>query len=202
MGRAVSATVIPMRRASTSRTSETSDEALLAACTVSDASALGVLFDRHHLRVHRFIARVAGTRGGDTEDMLQDTFTAVWSSAHKFKGSSTGLTWIFGIAANIARNYARSRARGAKAMLSLTEVPAAGSERGDDIAARNEALRRVETGMVDLTYDQRVAFVMCDLEGVSGVDAAKTLGIPAGTMWRRLHDARTRLRASIQGGEP
>jgi DNA-directed RNA polymerase specialized sigma24 family protein len=39
---------------------------------------------------------------------------------------------------------------------------------------------------------------MVDLGGLSGVDAAKALGIPAGTVWRRLHEARAQLRDSIQ----
>jgi DNA-directed RNA polymerase specialized sigma24 family protein len=46
----------------------------------------------------------------------------------------------------------------------------------------------------------RVVFVMCDVEQVAGVDAAVALGIPPGTVWRRLHDARTRMRAAL-GGE-
>ena len=198
MGLAVSAKVIPIRRPA-GRADEASDEALLSACALSDASALAVLFDRHHLRMYRFVTRVARTRSAETEDLVQDTFAAVWTSAHKYKGSSAGLTWVFGIAANLARNHARSRARGARALVTLTDLPMASKDAIDDVAARKQAMERIEHGLTALSHDQRVAFVMCDLEGISGVDAAKTLGVPAGTLWRRLHDARTKLRVSIDG---
>jgi len=39
--------------------------------------------------------------------------------------------------------------------------------------------------------------LLCDLEGLKGTDAARALGIPEGTVWRRLHEARTRLRAFV-----
>ena len=51
-----------------------------------------------------------------------------------------------------------------------------------------------------LPHDQRVACGRCELEGISGVGAARTLGVREGTMWRRLHDARKALRAVLDGG--
>jgi DNA-directed RNA polymerase specialized sigma24 family protein len=39
---------------------------------------------------------------------------------------------------------------------------------------------------------------MCDLEGVRGDEAARVLGVPIGTLYRRLHEARTLLRLAIE----
>lgn len=178
-----------------------SDEALIAACAFADQAALGALFDRHHQRVFRFVCRVAGVGRIDGEDLLQETFAAVWSSADRFKGQAAGLTWIFGIAANIARNHVRSRARGAKAMHVLGEQPEAGQDALDEVAARKQAMQRLQDAMAELPHDHRVAFVMCDLEGVSGVDAARSLGVRPGTVWRWLHLARKALRIAVKEGE-
>ncbi|MCC7386711.1 MAG: RNA polymerase sigma factor [Deltaproteobacteria bacterium] len=193
----MTARVIPLRRPEAG-VAALSDEALLAACALADSAALGALFDRHHLRVHRFLARLAGVGPVEVEDLLQETFASVWSSARRYQGRSPALTWIFGIAANIARNHARSRQRGARAMFALSELPSTPPERSDDIAARKESLRRIEAALSAIPHDLRVAFVLCDLEGISGVDAAKTLDVRPGTIWRRLHEARTLLRRALE----
>ncbi|MBK9031936.1 MAG: hypothetical protein IPL61_11520 [Myxococcales bacterium] len=41
---------------------------------------------------------------------------------------------------------------------------------------------------------------MCDLEQLPGVEVARALGIPEGTLWRRLHDARKAIRVAVEGG--
>lgn len=107
--------VIPLRRVE-GRAAEMSDEALIAACAVADQAALVALFDRHHLRLHRFLCRIASVGAFDADDLLQETFSAVWSSAPSYKRDSAALTWLFGIAANVARNHARSRERRTRAL--------------------------------------------------------------------------------------
>lgn len=179
-----------------------SDEALVAACAVADQAALGALFDRHHLRVHRFLCRVASVTPNDAEDLLQDTFAALWSAAPRYKGRAPALTWLFGIAANVARNHVRSRQRGARAMHVLTETLPPPPDGADIVAARREAMERLQVGLQKLHHDRRVAFVMCDLEGVSGTDAAEILGVRPGTVWRWLHEARKALRLAVGEGQP
>lgn len=173
------------------------DETLLAACARQDADALGVLFDRHHTRLHAFLRRISGVEGGEAEDLLQETFTQVWISAGRFRGGSKALTWIFGVAVNVARAHTRKRRRGLRALLSLASLEPPPVDASDVVAERNESMRRLGQGLEALSADQRVVFVLCDLEGVPGVDVAKTLGVPPGTVWRRLHEARSALRRSI-----
>jgi RNA polymerase sigma-70 factor (ECF subfamily) len=43
-----------------------------------------------------------------------------------------------------------------------------------------------------------VVYLMCDVEEIPGVEVARTLGLREGTLWRRLHDARRALRASLE----
>ncbi|MFO0728333.1 MAG: RNA polymerase sigma factor [Myxococcota bacterium] len=195
----MSGRVIPIRRFD-GRVEEMSDEALVAACAVADQAALSALFDRHHLRVHRFLCRVAGVRSSEAEDLLQDTFAAAWVSAKRYRGDSPALTWLFGIAANVARNHVRGRERGARALTTLLDEPQAPSPRADETAEKHQALVRLDKALRDLPHDHRVALVMCDLEGATGNDAAKALGVRPGTIWRWLHEARKDLRVALDEG--
>jgi RNA polymerase sigma-70 factor (ECF subfamily) len=192
--------VIPLRRVE-GRAEEMSDEALIAACAVADQAALVALFDRHHLRLHRFLCRIAGVGPFDADDLLQDTFSAVWSSAARYKRDAKALTWLFGIAANVARNYRRSRQRRAKALDAFGEQPVQQSPALDELAAHREEVRRLERALKELSHDHRVALVMCDLEGASGADAATALGVRPGTIWRWLHEGRKALRAAMKEDE-
>ena len=71
------------------------------------------------------------------------------------------------------------------------------AHRPDDRVTHRQSLERLRAGIEELPYDFRVVFLLCDLEGLKGTEAARALGIPEGTVWRRLHEARTRLRAFV-----
>jgi RNA polymerase sigma-70 factor (ECF subfamily) len=77
------------------------------------------------------------------------------------------------------------------------EPPATEQQRPDEWAAQRELAARLEAVFESLPTDLRVAFTLCDIEGMRGVDVARALKLPEGTVWRRLHDARLRLRAVL-----
>jgi RNA polymerase sigma factor (sigma-70 family) len=193
------AKIIPLRRPDERRlaTSELSDEALLAACGVGDGAALGALFDRHHEAVFRLISRLLRSEPGAIDDLVQTTFMEAWRSAGKYTGKGAVKSFLFGIAANSVRHYVRGAKRRRDAHAASPE-PMNG--RGPDMQAMHaQQVNRLAAALDELPHDLRVAYVMCDLEGMAGVDAARTLDVREGTLWRRLHDARKQLRAAIEG---
>jgi RNA polymerase sigma-70 factor (ECF subfamily) len=52
-----------------------------------------------------------------------------------------------------------------------------------------------------LPEDQRLVLVMVEYQGMSGVEVAKALDKPAGTVWRWLHEARAELRRTLERGK-
>jgi RNA polymerase sigma-70 factor (ECF subfamily) len=73
------------------------------------------------------------------------------------------------------------------------------AKRPDDEVERQELLERVIQALPALPHDLRAAFLLCEIEEMSGVEAARTLNIREGTLRRRLHDARLRLRRALEG---
>ena len=180
-----------------------SDEALVAACATGDTAALAALFDRHHALVFRFVSRIASACASDVEDLSQSTFLEMWRSSGRFRQSGSARSWILGIAANLVKHYVRGEVRRRAALADLAGQPerSGRSGRPDELAAQSEMMERLSAALDALPHDLRVAFVLCDVEEVPGVDAARALGVRQGTMWRRLHDARKRLRDML-GGRP
>jgi RNA polymerase sigma factor (sigma-70 family) len=178
---------------------ELSDEALVAACAAGDTAALAALFDRHHSMLFRFVSRIASAGASDVEDLVQSTFLELWRSSCRFRQSGSARSWVLGIAANLVRHYVRGEVRRRSAMADLAGQPPGSGGRPDELAARHQMIDRLAAALDRLPHDLRVAFVLCDVEEVPGVEAARALGVRQGTMWRRLHDARKRLREMMAG---
>lgn len=193
--------VLPLRRSgSGGGASALSDEALVAACGVGESAALGMLFDRHHEAIYRFLSRLVRATAHEADDLVQNTFLEVWRSAARFGGRGAVKSWIFGVAANVARHHVRGEVRRRVAQASVAEVDGPAPRMPDEALMRAQLVGRVEVALTSLSHDLRVAFVMCDLEDISGVEAARVLGVREGTLWRRLHDARKALRVALGGG--
>lgn len=193
----MTAKLVPLRRVS-GDVGELSDEALLAAAGTGDAAALGALFNRFSVAVYRFAARLPTTDEAARDDLVQATFLEVQRTASRYRGTSSVKTWLLGVAANVARHQLRGerrrRARQARFLERATAVP----ETPEDRVDRKRLLARIAEALAALPYDQQVAFILCDLEQLPGADTARCLGIPEGTLWRRLHHARKAVRAAVE----
>jgi len=193
----VTAKLVPLRRISGDIT-EMSDEALLAACGTGDAPALGALFDRFHVAVYRFAGRLPMTDELARDDLVQATFLEIRRAARSFRGTSSVKTWILGVAANVARHTLRAerrrRVHQARYLEGMTWAP----ELLDAQVERRKLLAQIAEALAALPRDQQIAFILCDLEQLPGVEVARVLEVPEGTLWRRLHTARKAMRAAIE----
>ncbi len=174
------------------------DLALLQAAAKGDPAAAGVFFRRFHDPVLAFLSRLVGRDDAEIDDLVQQTFLAALDAATTFEGRSQVKTWILGIAANKARDHRRKSGRRRTA---LSDVPQSASKppSPSDGVKREQLRERLATALERLSAREREAFLLCDVEGIAGNIAADTLGVPQGTMWRRLHDARAKLRLALVG---
>jgi RNA polymerase sigma-70 factor, ECF subfamily len=83
-----------------------SDLELTQAIRRGDESAFNVVYERYFQRIHHF-ARARLRNGADAEEAVQETFTAVFRSIGSYRGQSSLLSWIYGIAKNTINNMVR-----------------------------------------------------------------------------------------------
>ena len=169
---------------------ELSDVGLVAACATDDRAARALLFERHVYAVHRFVSRMAASDADATDDLVQATFVSAFQAAARFRGERVR-AWLFGIAANHVRGFARREIRRKHAMRAIAELVS------EAIGPSDPDLARLPAAIAALPHDLRAALVLVDLEGEKGKDAAAALGIPEGTLWRRVFHARQALRAAL-----
>lgn len=64
-------------------------------------------------------------------------------------------------------------------------------------AYRRQLARSLERALDELPHAQRVAFVLCEVEGLTAAEAALIADAPEATVRTRLFHARRKLRASL-----
>lgn len=174
------------------------DPDLMRALAAGDLGALGVLFDRYHEDVRQFLRRVAGD--ADADDLVQETFLTASRAAASYDGRPSARPFLIGVAAQLARRKRRTFARWCNALAAFGMIARPVPRSPEESTSLAQDGERIRAALDRLSHDKRVALVLVEWEGLSGEEAATALGIPVGTLWRRLHDARIEIRRAIAPG--
>jgi RNA polymerase sigma-70 factor, ECF subfamily len=175
------------------------DGALLKAVGEGDPGALRELFERHAAWVAVRLRRAIPDH--EVEDVLQETFIAVWRSARTYGGEGAVGGWIWGIARRKAAMWARSNGRPHFPLDDMMTDSVAHDDveavavRGADLATAMAALGPAGGGGQELV---RLVYV----EDRPLSEVADVLGIPTGTVKSRLFRARRILRSALRGETP
>jgi RNA polymerase sigma factor (sigma-70 family) len=173
--------------------SQQTDRQLLEAFSACrDHGAFATLVARHGPMVLRVCRRVLNHEQ-DAEDAFQATFLVLAQKAGSIRKREALAEWLHGVAYRIAteakRKAARRRTHEARLGALLPQLTPSPS--WDDVrAVLDEEIQRLPT-----TF--RATFVLCVLEGKSGLEAAAALGIEPGTVSSRLTRARQRLQQRL-----
>jgi RNA polymerase sigma-70 factor (ECF subfamily) len=161
--------------------------------------SLGQLFDRYHLPVRRFLARLQ-VAASDLDDLAQMTFLQVPRASLRFDAARSAKAWLFGLATIVVKRHRRSLGRLARKIAALAKEPERrGPATPAELVADSEAGRSAQRALAALSPKKREVFVMVVMEELPGEVVAQTLGIPVGTVWTRLHHARRDLREMLAG---
>jgi RNA polymerase sigma-70 factor (ECF subfamily) len=168
---------------------------VLARLEQGDPSALGEIYDQHHEAIRAFAARLLGDRAS-AEDLVHEVFVQLPRVASRFRGESSLRTFLTGIAVNRARHFVRAAARRRAATSRMLAEPPSSLSAGspEDEHQRREVLEAVTRCLDKLPLDQRIAFVLCDVEERTSKEASEVAGCPEATIRTRLFHARKKLR--------
>jgi RNA polymerase sigma-70 factor, ECF subfamily len=154
----------------------------------------GTLFRRHARFVANFLTRL-GVERTELDDVVQEVFMVAHRRGGFTPGPARPTTWLADIALKVNANRMRSRRR--------ARVQAEGQavERAADPGAspaeaidHRRSIDRVQQALEALDPDRRAVFVLFELEGEPCDAIAAGLGIPVGTVYSRLHKARSKFR--------
>ncbi len=117
------------------------------------------------------------------EDIMQDTFVRVWSSASTFTSTGNGRAWIYRIARNLSLNAVTRRKT--DSLDSIAEQT--GNQIASDVSTEDTAVtgHSIDHALSLLSDNEREVITLHSMSGLTLNEIAELLGIPLGTVkWR------------------
>lgn len=150
------------------------------------------LFLEHAEFVAQFLHRL-GVQSADVDDVVQEVFIVAHRKGGYEPGPAKPRTWLAAIATRLAAASRRGRARRREdydeVALDVAQAEGRGPAEAAEIA---QSMTRVQQALDTLDPAHRAAFVLYEIEGTPCDEIATALGVPIGTVYSRLHHARSR----------
>jgi RNA polymerase sigma-70 factor (ECF subfamily) len=158
-------------------------------------AAFRKLWNEYGTSLHYFLFKRVGHHD-DAAELTQQAFVEAACALSSWRGESELSTWLFGIAANLARNHmSRSPQRRhhfvSEAVLEDQESPFSNPL---DQASQAQALTLADEAMAKLPPDMAAALSLVAIEGLSYEETAQRLNVPVGTVRSRVSRARAAVR--------
>jgi RNA polymerase sigma-70 factor (ECF subfamily) len=196
------------------------DDALLAALQAGDERAFAVLVERYGqlmLRVAQSHVRTQAV----AEEVVQETWAAVYATIGRFERRAALKTWIMRILTNRAKTRGVREARCTPFSSLAGDEPAVDADRflpaddpqwpghwacglrrwsemPDDRLLNHEVRGRIREALECLPPRQQTVVALRDVEGWTPDEVCDALGVSEGNQRVLLHRARSRMRAELE----
>ena len=174
-----------------------------------EAAAFDEVVGLFHESLFRLCRRMLGN-DADAQEAVQEAFLAAYQGREKFRGEARVRTWLLSIAYNKCLDRLRRASRDQwileghlessplwdrVAMVQDFTDWGANPEQNFHKEAMREALR---DALVQLPALSRAVFELCDMQGMTGREAAQATGISEAAARVRLHRVRQYLMVAMQ----
>ncbi|MBX3162820.1 MAG: RNA polymerase sigma factor [Deltaproteobacteria bacterium] len=164
-----------------------------------DRRAVEVAYVAHHAAIRGFARRLVGD-DASAEDIVHEAFVALPRAIRRFRGEGSLRSFLIGVAVNHSRRHVRSamRRRRATDRLAEREELAPRTVDATDELARRRLAGALQSALDQLPIDQRVVFVLCEVEQRTSIEVGAIVGAPEGTVRTRLFHAKRKLRELLE----
>jgi RNA polymerase sigma-70 factor (ECF subfamily) len=168
--------------------------ALLVSCQAGNPVAIQAFVQHHQRLVFAFLTRLLGA-DASIEDLAQEVFVRALRALPRFdiNGPARVSTWLLTIASRLALDE-RRRAPQVSMILELGDMSSVTADSPEGIQHRRELGEALTQAVNTLSHDQREAFILAEVHGLTMDELAAVSGVAVGTAKARLSRARERLR--------
>ncbi|WP_344370586.1 RNA polymerase sigma factor [Agromyces tropicus] len=157
-----------------------------------DGEAFGLIFDRHRVRIRRH-AHALVPVPADGDDVVAATFLEAWRKRDRVRFvDGSILPWLLRTATNLSHNVSRSTRR-YRVLLARLPADVTVPDHAENDFGDGPATRSLRT----LSIEHQHVVVLCVLEGLPADEAARVLGVRAGTVRSRLSRAKSLMRQRL-----
>ena len=179
------------------------DEELIARFQEGDEQAYVELVNRFRNRLMSFIYRYVNDME-QAEDIVQDALIKLYTHKHYYKNIAKFSTWIYTIAANLAKTELRKRKTRKVTYLSQMgpeerdyELPAVEPDT-DELAQSEYIENKIQAAIQKLPLHFRTVTILRDIQELSYEEISKIVDVPLGTVKSRINRARIQLQKELK----
>ncbi len=180
------------------------DEELIAEFQKDNDVAFNLLVGRYKDQLTNFVFRFIGD-WDDSYDVVQETLIRVFRKKRSYKPVAKFSTWVYTIAANLARS--RLRRRKLRQSLSFSagrdepapqfDIPDE-SSRTDSQVEASMARERIQKALDSLAVKYKEVVVLRDIQQLSYEEICEITKLPMGTVKSRINRARVQLQVILR----
>ena len=180
-----------------------SDEVLIKQFQNGDIRSFNQIVFRYKDRLLNFIYRFLNDLDR-SEDLVQDTLLKLYTHKDSYKEIAKFSTWLYTIAANLARTELRKIKR--RKTFSVTELSRddrefiiQGTDDGpSEIHSTEDIQKKIKKALADLPADFRTMIILRDIQELSYDEISKIMDVPLGTVKSRINRGRLKLQESLR----
>lgn len=183
------------------------ERTLIARGQEGDRAAFNALVEKYQGAAYALALRMLGDPDA-AADVTQEAFFSAYRALATFHGSSFR-AWLLRIVSNGCYDVFRARGRqpvtSLEAMLEHDDATSSSDSRlpttmvdpswdPEEATLRTETINTIQAALLQLAPDQRLAVVLCDIQGMAYEEVARIMETPLGTVKSRIARARAQLR--------
>ena len=182
---------------------ELTDEQLIKKFQEGDVRAYNKIVNRYKDRLLNFIYRFLNDLDR-SEDLVQDTLLKLYTHKDSYKEIAKFSTWLYTIAANLARTELRKIKR--RKTFSVTELSHDDREfiiKSTDMGPGEENFsqnfeKNVQRALAELPDDFKTIIILRDIQELSYDEISKIVEVPLGTVKSRINRGRVKLQQLLK----
>jgi RNA polymerase sigma-70 factor (ECF subfamily) len=139
----------------------------------------------------------------DTEDTLQDAYTKAWEKLPGLRQKETSVAWLLTMCRRASIDALRKRrpwdSLDAEESRAIASALVSNDEPAEALLLKEEARALLAKALSLLPEKYRDIIVLRELEGISGPELVKLLGVPIGTIESQTHRGKQALAKILEG---
>ena len=174
----------------------TTDNELMLQVRDGDVVKLGVLFERHNVKLYNFLVRLTN-RPDVSEDLVQDVFLRIMRYGHSFRGEAPFTVWMYQLARNAATDHFRKWRRETSLPESAAETPDSDPLPAESLE-QEERAELIKKALALLPVEKREVLILSRYQDLKYEEIGEILGCPVGTVKAKVHRALKELKREYQ----
>jgi len=175
--------------------SQVAIETLIIEIAAGNKTAVSTLYEETRTAVYGFALSIL-KNSSDAEDVLQETYVRIWSTAENYIPMGKPMAWVLTISKNLSLSLLRERSK-------HVDMPEENllMDQAKSFSVSTEDRIVLNAAMNELSDEERQIIMLHAVTGLKHIEIAKLLSMPLSTVLSKYSRAKKKLRNTLKEGD-